>query len=42
VRRFTLADAPFTVDNELMTPTMKIRRHLIREKYGAALEALYG
>ena len=42
VRRFALAEEPFTVDNELLTPTLKIRRHLIREKYGAALEALYG
>jgi long-chain acyl-CoA synthetase len=42
VRRFALAEEPFTVDNDLMTPTLKIRRHLIREKYGAALEALYG
>jgi long-chain acyl-CoA synthetase len=41
VRRFTLTAEPFTVENELMTPTMKIRRHLIREKYGQALEALY-
>jgi long-chain acyl-CoA synthetase len=42
VRRFTFAAEPFTVDNELMTPTIKIRRHLIKEKYGDALEALYG
>jgi long-chain acyl-CoA synthetase len=42
VRRFALAEEPFTVDNDLLTPTLKIRRHLIRERYGAALEALYG
>ena len=24
-----------------MTPTLKIRRHAIREVYGAALDALY-
>lgn len=42
VRRFLIADEPFTIDNDLMTPTMKIRRHKIREIYGARLEALYG
>ncbi len=42
VRRFMIADAPFTVDNEMMTPTMKIRRHKIRAVYGEKLEKLYG
>jgi long-chain acyl-CoA synthetase len=42
IRRFILADAPFTIENTMMTPTLKIRRHVIREKYGNALESLYG
>jgi len=41
VRRFILADAPFTVDNEQLTPSMKIRRHVIRAAYGERLDALY-
>ena len=41
VRRFALADGPFTIDNGQMTPTMKVRRHKLREAYGARLEALY-
>jgi long-chain acyl-CoA synthetase len=41
VRRFVLADAPFTVDNEMLTPSMKIRRHVIREAYAERLDALY-
>lgn len=41
VRRFTLALEPFTTDNHMLTPTMKIRRHKIKESYGAALDALY-
>ena len=32
----------FTVENEMMTPTLKIRRHKVREKFSAQLEALYG
>lgn len=41
VRRFILADAPFTVENEQLTPSMKIRRHVINGVYGERLEALY-
>lgn len=41
VKRHMLAAAPFTVDNELMTPTLKVRRHKILELYRVALEALY-
>jgi len=42
IRRFVIAPGQFTVENEQMTPTMKIRRHKILETYGEALEALYG
>ncbi|HZH07523.1 MAG TPA: hypothetical protein VEY69_12670, partial [Lautropia sp.] len=42
VRRFTLADETFSVDNEQMTPSMKIRRHVLKQVYGPRLDALYG
>jgi long-chain acyl-CoA synthetase len=41
VRHILIAGNPFTIDNTQMTPTMKIRRHKIKEIYGDALEALY-
>jgi long-chain acyl-CoA synthetase len=41
VRRFILADAPFSVDNEQLTPSIKIRRHVLRDVYGDRLDALY-
>ncbi|HEX5183990.1 MAG TPA: AMP-dependent synthetase/ligase [Allosphingosinicella sp.] len=41
VRRFILADAPFTVENEQLTPSVKIRRHVLRQVYGERLDALY-
>ncbi|HEX3881763.1 MAG TPA: long-chain fatty acid--CoA ligase [Stellaceae bacterium] len=41
VRRFLIAAEPFTTANGQMTPTLKVRRHAIREVYGAALDALY-
>ena len=42
VRRFALTDAAFSVQNGLMTPTMKIRRHAIIDRYGSIFEGLYG
>ena len=41
VKRFVIADQPFTIDNGMMTPTMKPRRHAILRRWGAALEQLY-
>ena len=41
VRRFILADEPFTVENEQLTPSVKIRRHVLKGVYGERLDALY-
>ena len=41
VRRIAVMCDPFTVDNEMLTPSMKIRRHKILDAYGARLDALY-
>ena len=41
VRQFTFADEAFSIDNEEMTPSLKIRRHKLKERYGARLDALY-
>ncbi len=41
VRRFILADEGFTIENEQLTPSMKIRRHVISKVYGERLDALY-
>ena len=42
IRRFITADEPFSIDNEQLTPSMKIRRHVISAAYGDRLAALYG
>ena len=41
VRQFAFADEPFTIENEEMTPSMKIRRHKIKERYGERMDRLY-
>jgi long-chain acyl-CoA synthetase len=41
VRRFILAREPFTTATGQMTPTLKIKRHAIRQAYGEALVRLY-
>jgi len=41
VRRIVIADAPFAIDNEQLTPSMKIRRHVLKDVYGTRLDALY-
>jgi long-chain acyl-CoA synthetase len=42
IRRFIIADDGFTIENEQLTPSMKIRRHVISKVYGERLDALYG
>jgi long-chain acyl-CoA synthetase len=41
VRQFAFADEAFTIENEEMTPSMKIRRHKIRERYQERVDGLY-
>jgi long-chain acyl-CoA synthetase len=41
IRRFILADEPFTIENEQLTPSLKIRRHVISAIYRERLDGLY-
>ena len=41
VRKFIIIDHEFTIENEMMTPTLKVRRFVVKEKYGNELEKLY-
>jgi long-chain acyl-CoA synthetase len=42
VRRVIIADEAFTTENQQMTPSLKIRRHVLKQVYGERLEKLYG
>jgi len=41
VRKFDFADEAFTIENEQMTPSMKIRRHVLKQVYEDRIAALY-
>ena len=41
VRQFAFADEAFSIENEEMTPSMKIRRHKIRDRYQDRIDGLY-
>ena len=41
VRKFILIDHEFTIENGMMTPSMKVRRFKVKEKYEENLENLY-
>ena len=42
IRKFIIAKEPFSTENGLLTPTMKVRRHKVVEIYGETLDDLYG
>jgi long-chain acyl-CoA synthetase len=41
VRKFDFADEPFTIENEEMTPSMKIRRHVLNQRYADRIAGMY-
>ena len=41
IKKFKVIEEEFTIENELLTPTMKIRRHKIKTKYKNILENFY-
>ena len=41
IRRVAVIQDPWTIDNGLMTPTMKIRRNHVLEQYGEVVNSLY-
>jgi long-chain acyl-CoA synthetase len=41
VRQYAFADEAFSIENQEMTPSMKIRRHKLKERYRERLDALY-
>lgn len=42
VRRVAVTHEPFTIENGMLTPTMKLKRQQVFSRYGMLLESLYG
>jgi len=41
IKRFTLMAEPLTVESGLLTPTMKVKRSLLGERFGEQIDAMY-
>ncbi len=41
IKKFILIDEPFSIENNLMTPTMKVRRHEVQKKYQNQIDQLF-
>ena len=41
IRRITLSLEPWTINNALITPTMKLKRHAIHKRFAQQIEQLY-
>ena len=41
-KKIHLCKEPFSVENQIITPTMKIRRHIAKKHFGAEIKKLYG
>ena len=41
IKKFTLVKEPFSIENNLMTPTMKVRRHEVEKKYSEIINNLF-
>jgi len=41
IRRVTCILEPWTIENELITPTLKLKRNRIMERYAADIEKMY-
>ena len=41
VKAFTLLPAPFAQETGELTPSLKVRRRAVAEKYAAEIEAMY-
>ncbi|MGK3992236.1 AMP-dependent synthetase/ligase [Sorangium sp. So ce1024] len=42
IKKVVLAEEDFTSENGMLTPTLKLKRRVVLQKYGPVLDALYG
>ena len=42
VKKVYISKEPFTVENDLVTPTLKIKRHVAKKKFQNEINEMYG
>ena len=42
VKKFRLIDVKLSAEDEELTPTMKLKRKLVNQKYAPLIESMYG
>jgi long-chain acyl-CoA synthetase len=42
VRRAIAVKEPWTIDNGMLTPTLKVKRPVVTERFAHSIEAVYG
>jgi len=41
VKKFVLLEEPLTIDSGELTPAMKVKRSVVKEKYNEEIESMY-
>ncbi len=41
IRKFTLLEKPFTIENGELTPSLKVKRKVVEERYGNLIDDMY-
>jgi long-chain acyl-CoA synthetase len=41
IKKFYLLESQLTAEDEELTPTMKLKRKLVQQKYAAQIDAMY-
>ncbi len=41
IKKYRILETDFSIETGELTPTLKLKRNIIHDKHGAAIEALY-
>ena len=42
IRKFTIVAEDFTTQNDMLTPSLKVKRRVVMNRYGETITSLYG